>query len=104
MLDRLAEIRARALQELEAVSDLELLEAGRVGHLGRKAPLTQLLRQLGNLPLEERRRLGAAANEAKALLEARLTERERALKEQETGRPLEGGRVDVPPPRRPLPP
>ncbi len=54
------------------------LEQVRVRFLGRQGALTGLLRSLGTLPAEERREVGAAANEVKraleTLLEQRLTE------------------------------
>ena len=64
----LRELQEQALRELADISDNEGLEAWRVRYLGRKGALTQVLRSLASLPLEERKALGAEANEAKVVL------------------------------------
>ena len=75
MQSKLEEIRSQALSELERVGSLKELDAWRVSYLGRKGKLTQILRSLKDLPLEQRREVGSAANELKELLEERLAER-----------------------------
>ena len=72
MIDRLGELREQALGELESIDNLSDLEAWRVRHLGRKSALTQVLRGLAGLSLEEKRASGAAANELRSLFEAQL--------------------------------
>ncbi len=64
------ELEARALAELGQVADAKALEEWRVRYLGRKGALTEVLRGLGSLPPEERRAIGAKANQTKAKLEA----------------------------------
>ena len=54
-------LRNRALSELSSVANSPGLEEWRLTYLGRQGAVTQLLRGLGELPLEERRRVGAAA-------------------------------------------
>lgn len=87
---------------LKQAHDAESLESWRVGVLGRRGRLTILLRNLANLPIEERRVVGAEANRAKARLEQLLEQQRQALKEQETSRYLAEGRVDVTLPGRPV--
>ena len=60
---------------------MEELENWRVLYLGRKSRLTSILRSLKELPEEERRRVGALANKARALLEQALAEKEERLRE-----------------------
>ncbi len=69
------EIIARATDELEKAVDAQSLESWRVQYTGRKGALTEILRSLGGLSLEERRSLGARANAAKALLENQYKEK-----------------------------
>ena len=88
-------VKARALQELESAESLERLEEWRVAYLGRRGRLTQILRGLGSLLPDERRKTGAAANEAKRLLEESLTGRENALKQAEAAATLDLGAIDV---------
>lgn len=69
-IKNITEITQSALAELEAITELKDLEAWRVRYLGKKSLLTGALRNLASLPIEERKAAGAAANEAKAALEA----------------------------------
>ncbi|MBI4297255.1 MAG: phenylalanine--tRNA ligase subunit alpha [Chloroflexi bacterium] len=89
MLERLEELRARAIAEMEAAGDKAALESWRLAYLGRKGALTILLRSIGALPPEERRAAGAAGNQVKTDLETAL-ERKRAALEaaaRSTGEP-----------------
>ena len=47
MLDRLKEIRHKALQELSKINDITELESWRVRYLGKKSELVQTLRSEG---------------------------------------------------------
>ncbi len=62
MLQQLEELKINALQELEGISNIKELESWRVHYLGRKSHLTKVLRSLTNLPLEEKRVVGARTN------------------------------------------
>ncbi len=101
MISKLEELRAKAISELDSISDPKSLESWRISYLGRKSPLTQILRGLATLPLEERRAAGTAANELKEFLEQRLAQREEIVKEAEIARAIEVGRLDVTLPGRP---
>lgn len=102
MLDTLEGIESEAITELEPIDDLKELESWRIRYLGRKGALTQILRQLGGLPPEEKRTLGARANEVKRLLESRLAEKKESVKEKALLASLEQ-RLDVTLPGYPLP-
>ncbi|MBI2587963.1 phenylalanine--tRNA ligase subunit alpha [Candidatus Azambacteria bacterium] len=79
------------LKEAEArvknAGDFAVLETLRIGYLGRKGKLTEILRSLKELAPNERRRLGALANAAKKTLEALFEERTAQLSRH--GRRLE---------------
>ncbi len=64
-----------ALLALERATGPDALESWRVEYLGRSGKVTAVLRGVAQLPAEERRAAGAAANEAKALLERRFADR-----------------------------
>jgi phenylalanyl-tRNA synthetase alpha chain len=104
MIDKLEELRTKALRELDSINDLKSLEAWRINNLGRRSELTRLLRGLASLPLEERRAAGAAANELKSFLEQSLAQREEIIKEAELARAIEKGRLDVTLPGYPVSP
>jgi phenylalanyl-tRNA synthetase alpha chain len=101
MISKLEELRAKAISELDSISDPKSLEAWRISYLGRKSPLTQILRGLAALPLEERRAVGAAANVLREFLEQSLAQREEIVKEAEIAQAIEKGRLDVTLPGRP---
>ena len=98
----LKEIEARAREELAAAADEPSLEAWRVAYLGRKGRLTRVLRSLADLPLEERRRRGAAANRLKRELEEAAGAKKAELQGQRLAATIERGRLDVTLPGRPI--
>ncbi len=103
MLDRLEAIERQALQELERAEDAEALQAWKSRYLGRSAEIADILKRLGDLPKEERPRVGRRANEVKTRLEAALAERQEALRARQLQRALQEERLDVTLPGRPLP-
>jgi len=103
MLEQLEELHLKALNELSRVGELEELESWRIQYLGKKSKLTQVLRSLASLPLEERKKTGARANEVKIALESGLVEKEKSLKETYMASFLGQKRVDITLPGRPIP-
>jgi phenylalanyl-tRNA synthetase alpha chain len=82
-----------------SVADLETIE-----HevLGKKGPLTAILRGIGGLPAEDRPRVGAVANVVRGAIEAALAERGAALRTSELEARLRAEAVDVTTPGRPV--
>lgn len=103
LLAQLQKIDKQAQAELATAHDAAALEAWRVAYLGRRGRLTLILRDLGSLPLQERKRVGAAANQLKQALEAALQERQARLQEARLAQAVEMGRLDVTLPGPPLP-
>src|SRR6266566_4302338 len=95
MIERVEQLRSHAEGEIAAASSAQALQELRVRHLGRRAPLPQLLRGVAQLPAEQRAAVGAAANEARNALEALLEQRAAELRSAELSGLLEGDRVDV---------
>jgi len=79
MIEQIEGLRLRALQELTSVNNATELEAWRVRYLGRNSELTQVLRSLATLPLEERKNVGRRANDVKSDLEDSFKQREKEL-------------------------
>jgi phenylalanyl-tRNA synthetase alpha chain len=82
-VDAILEQARDAVAGARSAADLEQV---RVRFLGRQGALTGLLRSLGQLPPDERPLVGAAANEAKRELEARLDARLAEAREAERAR------------------
>ena len=51
-----------ALQKIETASNLKELNDIRVAYLGKKGPITEVLRGMGKLSAEERPKMGALVN------------------------------------------
>ncbi len=102
MADTVPHLRTEALAALAEAADDAALATWHVRYLGRKeGRLTGVLRGLAQLPVEERRAVGAAANALKAELEAAYEEQREALRRMAVRQALEGGSVDVTLPPRP---
>lgn len=107
MLEKVQVLRGEALDALRKVSDPAQLDDWRVRYLGRKGgAVTQLLRGIVDLPVEERPAVGRAANELKNSLqeayEARQEELRRPAVEMDEvidvtlpGRPVKLGRLHL---------
>jgi phenylalanyl-tRNA synthetase alpha chain len=95
VIERIAELRSQAEREIVAAASSEELQELRVRHLGRKARLPQLLREVAQLEPSQRAAVGKAANEARQALEALIEARARELGARELQSRLERDRVDV---------
>lgn len=94
-------LRESALTALDAAGSSDELDAWRIEYLGRSGRLTQVLRGVAQLPIEERKTVGAAGNAAKALLEERLAGRRSALEAAQMAS-LAADAIDVTLPGRPV--
>ncbi len=103
MLEDMDDMKLRAVKELEAVSDETSLEAWRIAHLGRSAPLMQVFEQLGKLSKEERPILGRRANEIKRTLDAAYDVKFDAIRKSALQHSLQAQRLDVTLPGREFP-
>ncbi len=93
--DQLRSIEEDAARDLAAVADEAALEGWRVAYLGRRGRLTQVLRGLSALAEEERRNLGAAANQLKQRLEDAHEARHSAQRDAVLRATMREGRLDV---------
>jgi phenylalanyl-tRNA synthetase alpha chain len=72
MKEALEQIRSEALAALAAGGDEAAIEALRVRYLGRKGELTGVMRQLRDVPTEQRPAMGVLLNQIKDEIEARI--------------------------------
>ncbi len=103
MQKQLEEIRAKALRELDGIDDVKELESWRVRYLGKKSSIIGILRSLASLPLDERKAVGARANEVKKSLEDSLEQRRETLREAGLASFVEREAVDITLPGRSFP-
>lgn len=96
------EILSRFRDETEAIDDLEGLEEVRARYLGRsRGRLTALFDRLGDLPPDERKAVGRAANEARQAISEELDRLEERLRAESEARRVSAEAVDVSLPGRP---
>ena len=103
MLKQLEDLKLDALRELESITSVAGLESWRVHYLGRKSQLTNILRRLATLSLEDKKAVGARANEVKSYLEDSLRQKGQVLRELELVTSAEGEHIDITLPGRHLP-
>ena len=68
----LESLREQALNHLTITRTSDEVDAWRIDYLGRKGKLTEILRGLAALPVDQRRLIGASANQLKVELELKL--------------------------------
>ncbi|MBD3251873.1 phenylalanine--tRNA ligase subunit alpha, partial [Candidatus Uhrbacteria bacterium] len=95
MMQKLDALREELLAAIENVKTLEELEQVEITFLGRKGSLTLILRQLGSLPTEERKALGARSNEIKMEAEQEIGHKRRALSSEALASIGNRERIDV---------
>ena len=86
---------SQAGTEIEAAADLAALDEVRVRYLGKKGALTDLLKQLGKVPAEERPARGQEINRAKQQVQEALDGRRLALDEARLAEKLAAETLDV---------
>lgn len=91
-LDALAQDARTAFAAAATPADLENAKAKYLGKAGR---ITELMKGLATLPVDEKKARGAAINQAKQAIEAALTERRQALADAELDLQLKAEALDV---------
>ncbi|TVS12368.1 MAG: phenylalanine--tRNA ligase subunit alpha [Wenzhouxiangella sp.] len=86
---------SQAMELVARAGDPRTLDEVRVQYLGKKGALTGLLKQLGQLPPDQRREAGQAVNRSKQALEAAIAERLVALEKEQLSAQLAAEALDV---------
>jgi len=74
MKEQLLSIKEKALAEIGSIQDNDSLENFRIAYMGKKGHITSMMKQLGELPPEERPLIGQLANQIKKDLSEALEE------------------------------
>ena len=104
MVTQLEDLLGQAQAALAAAADEVALATWRSAYLGRKGRLTEAVKALGALLLEDRPAYGRRLNEVKRALEAAYEARAEAVRQAAQARTLAGEQVDVTLPGRPVRP
>lgn len=103
MLERLQELYDEAAGKVDDAVTLQQLNDVRVSYLGKKGPITELMKGMGNLSAEERPKVGQKANEVRESLTKKIEEKEAVLEKEELNKKLKNEQIDVTLPGRPVP-
>lgn len=94
---------AQATAEFAGIGDAAVLEQAKARYLGKNGSITELLKGLGKLDPESRKRAGAAINSAKDRIEAALVARREAIRHAALEAQLKAEALDITLPGRGLP-
>ncbi|CAG1065006.1 phenylalanyl-tRNA synthetase alpha chain [uncultured bacterium] len=95
MSARLEKLASEALGELSGASSIDAVLQLKTRYLGRKGEVTALLKELGSLSPEERKKAGEAINTVKASLEEAFDEKAAALEAGGRAARLQKERIDI---------
>lgn len=99
---QLNQLKEEAIEKIQSASTVKELQDVRVAYLGKKGPITDLLKGMGKLPAEERPKMGALVNvvreEVTEVLDARLS----VLEEEAIQQQLANESIDITLPGRPV--
>src|SRR6476660_2602950 len=102
MREQLEGLKQEALAKVTAAQSEKELNDIRVAYLGKKGPITEVLRGMGKLSAEERPVMGALANDVRAAIAVKIEAKQKGLEEAEVLGKLATETIDVTLPGRPV--
>lgn len=103
MREKLEALQVEALEKVEAATDAKELQDVRVAYLGKKGPITEVLRGMGKLSKEERPVIGELANKVREKIAQAIEEKKEVFERQAIEKRLAEETIDVTLPGRPAP-
>ena len=104
MKEQLEQLQVEALEEIKQASTQKSLNDVRIKYLGKKGPMTEVLRGMGKLSAEERPMIGELANTVRTTIQSTLDARIEEVKAIELEEKLKAETLDVTLPGRTLTP
>lgn len=95
MKEKLEQILKEAQKEIEACNDVKTLDEVRVKFLGKQGELTSILRNMKEVPPEERKTVGMLANGVREKLEATISKKSEKLEEEALLKAMENEKIDI---------
>ena len=95
MIEQLTQLKKEVVAKITAAENVKQLNEVRVAYLGKKGPITDLLKGMGKLPAEERPKMGALVNEVRAEVQQIHDVRKAELEEKAIQEQLEKEAIDV---------
>jgi phenylalanyl-tRNA synthetase alpha chain len=95
MTTNLDTLRTEALAAIEKAADLSGLDAIRVQYLGKSGAVTGMLKQVGTMPVEERKAFGERVNQVRDALANDIGERQKILEGAALSQKLAAEQIDI---------
>ena len=95
MKEKIAKIESEAKEALEKVDSTQALNDIKIKYLGKKSELSNLLKEMGKLPKEERPVIGSLVNEVRKKIEEAILEKEKFFAKKDLEEKLEKERIDI---------
>ena len=95
MNEKLDAILKNGLEEIEKCTDLKALDEVRVRFLGKQGELTAILRNMKEIPPEERKNVGMRANTIREKLENALGEKNNKMEEEKLLADMAKEKIDI---------
>ncbi|MBP3039737.1 phenylalanine--tRNA ligase subunit alpha [Bacillaceae bacterium Marseille-Q3522] len=102
MKERLLELQEEAITKIKQADVLKGLQDVRIAYLGKKGPITEVLKGMGKLSKEERPKIGALANEVRDAITTAIEKKHAELEEAAIQAKLAAETIDVTLPGRPV--
>ena len=101
--EELEKIRKEAQERLESSESLDMVNEIRVGVLGKKGSLKEILKGMKNVPPEERPKVGQMVNEVREQIEAAISDAQKTIERKVQEQRLASETIDVTLPSKRLP-
>ncbi len=95
MLNELQKIENDILTEISKAGSVDDLEKIKVNSIGRKGSVTDILKKLSGLPVDERKLVGEKADKLRGIVEAEIDKKVKMLKAGDTSERLRSEKIDV---------
>ena len=95
MKEKLAQIKAEAIKQIENSRTLEQLNEVRVSQLGKKGALTEILKGMKDVAPEDRPKVGQLVNETRAEIEKVLEDSRKKMEELVREAKMQKETIDV---------
>ena len=95
MKEKLEQILKNAQSEIEKCDDVKSLDEVRVKYLGKQGELTSILRNMKEIPPEERKTVGTRATTGREQVEKALGDKNSMLEEEALAESMEKEKIDI---------
>lgn len=100
--EKLEALKQETLAKIEEAKELAILNQIRVETLGKKGPITEVLRGMKDLSAEERPKVGSFANEIRDIITKEIETKKELLEQLALQKALEDETIDVTLPGKPM--